>query len=124
MIKIMRNGALSSLVCGLILGLTLSSSSYAADAVTLDELLSRVKQGTAQDNKEQKTREATFAREKQEQANLLAKAKKTRAEEEARSARLEAEYSANEIKLENKKQQLTERLGVLKELFGTVQGVA
>ncbi|MCB1662423.1 MAG: MotA/TolQ/ExbB proton channel family protein [Pseudomonadales bacterium] len=124
MIKFMRKGTLLSLVCGLTFGLTLSSSSYANDAVTLDELLNRVKQGTAQDNKEQNAREAKFAREKQEQANLLAQAKKIRAQEEARSAKLEADYAANEIKLENKKQQLTERLGVLKELFGTVQGVA
>ncbi len=123
MISLKKSGTIVSLVLAATIGL-LSSNSFAADAVTLDELLNRVKQGTAQDNKEQKAREATFLREKNEQANLLAKAKKIRAQEEARSAKLEADYAANEIRIANKRQQLTERLGVLKELFGTVQGVA
>lgn len=123
MINLKKSGTIISLVLAAAIGL-LSSNSFAADAVTLDELLNRVKQGTAQDNKEQKAREARFLREKNEQANLLAQAKKIRAQEEARSAKLEADYAANEIRIANKRQQLTERLGVLKELFGTVQGVA
>lgn len=124
MIKFKKNSTLLGLVFGLTFGLTLSSGVSAADAASLDELLNRVKQGSAQDQKEQKARESAFAKDKQAQANLLAQAKKVRAQEEARSAKLEADYAANEIKLENKKNQLTERLGVLKELFGTVQGVA
>lgn len=124
MISLKNKGTLFGLVCGLVFGLTVAGKSVAADATSLDELLNRVKQGTAQENKEQRAREAEFKREKDKQASLLAQAKKTRAEEEARSARLEAEYAANEIKIENKRAQLTERLGVLKELFGTVQGVA
>lgn len=123
MISLKKSGTLVSLVLAATIGL-LSSNSFAADAVTLDELLERVKQGTAQDNKEQKEREARFLREKNDQAKLLAEAKKIRAQEEARSAKLEADYAANEIRIANKRQQLTERLGVLKELFGTVQGVA
>jgi len=118
--KKMILGVILTVVCGL-MG---AAGSYAGDAVSLDELLQRVKQGTAQDASEQKLREARFLREKQKQAELLAQAKKTRAQEEARSTKLEADYAANEIRLKNKKAQLTERLGVLKELFGTVQGVA
>jgi len=124
MISFYKKGTLFGLVFGLAFGLTVTGNSVAADAVTLDELLNRVKQGTAQENKEQRAREAEFRQAKEKQASLLAQAKKTRAEEEARSARLEAEYAENEIKIENKRAQLTERLGVLKELFGTVQGVA
>lgn len=124
MINRNRKSIVSGLVFGLTFGLAVAGNAVAADAVTLDELLNRVKQGSAQDNKEQKAREAQFTREKNEQANLLAKAKQVRAQEEARSAKLEADYAANEIKLDNKKAQLTERLGVLKELFGTVQGVS
>ena len=124
MIKLKKNGTLLSVVAATAIGLMASSTSFAADAVSLDELLSRVKQGSAQDNKEQRAREARFLKDKKAQEKLLADAKKIRVQEEARSAKLEADYAANEIKLENKKNQLTERLGVLKELFGTVQGVA
>lgn len=101
-----------------------SNASFAQDAVTLDDLLSRVKAGTVQDSKAQKSREASFAQDKANQAKLVADAKKERKRLEAESARLEGVYGSNEIRLANKKEQLNDALGILKELFGTVQGVA
>lgn len=124
MIKHTKNRAAWGVVMAIIMGLTGTAGSYAQEAVSLDELLQRVKQGSGQDSKEQKQRESRFVQEKQKQAELLAQAKKLRVQEETRSTMLEADYAANEIRLENKRAQLTERLGVLKELFGTVQAVA
>ena len=105
-------------------GILVSNASFAQDAVSLDDLLERVKAGSVQDSKAQKAREAAFAQDKANQAKLVADAKKERARLEAESARLEGVYANNEIRLANKKQQLNEALGILKELFGTVQGVA
>ncbi len=118
-----QNLTLAHAVCIIIIGFISISSCYAQQAVSLDELLLRVQHGAAQDTKDQQKREAYFLQQKLEQKELLLKAKKTRIHEEAFSVQLEAEYAALEIKLEAKKSQLTKRLGVLKELFGTVQGV-
>lgn len=119
-----KNRTVWGVAMAVIIGLTGTTGSYAQEAVSLDELLQRVKQGSGQDSKEQKQRESRFVQEKQKQAELLAQAKKIRVQEETRSTMLEADYAANEIRLENKRALLTERLGVLKELFGTVQAVA
>ena len=107
-----------------VFGMLVASTSMAQEATSLDELLGKVKAGYAADNKAQKAREAEFAQDKANQAKLLADAKKERSRLEAESARLEKVYANNEVRLANKKQQLNEALGILKELFGTVQGVA
>ncbi len=99
-------------------------ASFASDAVTLGELLDRVKQGSVLEKNEQAQREQRFLEESQQQAKLLEAAIKTRTEVEARSAELEKIYDANEKLITDKTRHLNERLGVLKELFGTVQAVA
>jgi len=122
--KLYKNRTVQSVVIMAALSFVVSTNTFAQDAASLDELLGKVKMGTLQDNTEQKAREARFVRDKQSQAKLLADAKKVRAGEEDRSSKLEATYETNDIKIDNKKQVLTDRLGILKELFGTVQGVA
>lgn len=91
---------------------------------SLEQLLTNVKQGSAQERKAQREREARFSAAKQQQAKLLAEAKGELAKLERRSSELEKLYDANAKRIDEKQQQLTERLGVLKELFGTVQAVA
>lgn len=108
----------------LLICMSIIPSVIASDAVTLDELLERVKQGTLSEQSEQNARELRFLLETRRQSDLLKEAIKIRAQVEARSAELEKIYDANEILLNTKTKHLTERLGVLKELFGTVQAVA
>ena len=104
----------------------LSAGSVVAQekATTLDQLLDMVKKSQINESAEHKQREAEFARDKANQANLLAQAKATRAAEEARSASLEKKYAEQQLLVTQKKAQLNERLGSMRELFGHLTSTA
>lgn len=108
--------------CIILVAAGLLSSSFALaqqdKAASLDQLLDMVKKSQVSETAEHRQREAEFARDKANQANLLAQAKSTRASEESRSAGLEKKYSEQEIDVNQKRAQLNERLGSMKELFG------
>ncbi len=93
-------------------------------AQSLDQLLQMVRQSKIAESKDHKKREAEFRRQKANQKNMLNQAKKTKADEEARSARLEKTYEKQELAVNAKRQQLQERLGSLKELFGHLTSTA
>ncbi len=106
-------------------GLLASSFAIAQEkAQTLDQLLDMVKKSQISESAEHKQREAEFARDKANQANLLAQAKATRQAEEARSVALEKKYQEQDILVAAKKVQLNERLGSMKELFGHLTSTA
>lgn len=104
----------------------LSAGSVVAQekATSLDQLLNMVKQSKIAESKEHKKREADFRRQKSNQQSLLNKAKQTKKDEEARSTRLEKKYEEQEVLVSAKRQQLQERLGSLKELFGHLTSTA
>ena len=87
----------------------------------LDQLLKLAREGRAKEAKENKAREAEFARNKSNQASLLSQAKEQRVAEEARSAVMEEEFDVNEQQIAILTETLTNRLGSLKELFGVLQ---
>jgi len=93
-------------------------------AANLDDLLKRVEQGRVSETKEHKEREARFLSDKAGQDRLLKEARDKRTAEERRSEQLEGNFEANEIKIADLKDQLTKRLGSLKELFGVLQQVS
>jgi biopolymer transport protein ExbB len=93
-------------------------------ATNLDDLLKRVEQGRVSETKEHKEREARFLSDKAGQDRLLREAKDKRTAEERRSERLEGNFEANETKIADLQDQLTKRLGSLKELFGVLQQVS
>ncbi|SEA10057.1 MotA/TolQ/ExbB proton channel family protein [Microbulbifer marinus] len=93
-------------------------------ATSLDQLLKMVQQSKIAESKEHKQREAEFRRQKANQQALLTQAQNTRASEEARSERLEQKYQEQEVLVQQKRQQLDERLGSLKELFGHLTSTA
>lgn len=93
-------------------------------AASLDQLLDMVKKSQISETAEHRQREAEFARDRANQSNLLAQAKATREAEEARSERLEATYAEQEILVNQKRAQLTERLGSMRELFGHLTSTA
>ncbi|WP_226642147.1 MotA/TolQ/ExbB proton channel family protein [Microbulbifer variabilis] len=93
-------------------------------AASLDDLLKMVQQSKVAESKEHKQREAEFRRQKANQQALLKKAKDTRTAEEKRSSELEKKYQEQEVAVDQKRQQLDERMGSLKELFGHMSSTA
>ena len=96
----------------------------ANEAVSLDELLARVKEGRVDDAKENKERIQRFESNKAQQTSLLNQARQEKAAEEERSKQLEATFDENETLLVDLRETLKLRLGDLKELFGVMQQVA
>lgn len=93
----------------------------AADSISLDELLSKVKSGRVQDSKANAARIAEFKADKATQQQKLASAIAQRTQEEERSQTLEAAFEENDLKIVDLENALKERLGSLKELFGVLQ---
>lgn len=114
--------------CVAVVAAGLLSSSFALaqqdKATSLDELLDMVKKSQIAETAEHRQREAEFARNKANQANLLAQANATRQAEEARSDRLEKTYADQEVLVNQRRAQLNERLGSMKELFGHLTSTA
>ncbi|WKD50136.1 MotA/TolQ/ExbB proton channel family protein [Microbulbifer spongiae] len=93
-------------------------------ATSLDDLLKMVRQSKIAESQEHKQREAEFRRQKANQQALLNRAKNIRTAEENRSAELEKRYQEQEAAVDQKRQQLDERLGSLRELFGHMSSTA
>ncbi|MGI9229315.1 MAG: energy transducer TonB, partial [Gammaproteobacteria bacterium] len=121
----MRNLIHWTLVALLAATVSLSAGAQAQDSgrqvAGLDELLKLVRQGALTENKQNKAREAEFARNKARQGELMQQAKRERAAQEALSAKLEAKFDENEIQIAELTDLLGKRLGSLKELFGVLQ---
>ncbi len=102
----------------------LAAPASAQQAMSMDELLRAVERGRVQDNKENKAREARFKSERAQQDKMLSDARAEKKREESRSTRLEATAEKNKEALTDLEEELNERLGSLKELFGVMQQVA
>ena len=94
------------------------------DAIDIDELLERVRQGSARDNQAEAARLRAFEQNQGQQERLLQEARNERAAEERRSDRLETTFESNELLIADVTAQLDARLGSLRELFGVLQQVA
>lgn len=94
------------------------------EANSLDELLENVQERRVVESRLHAEREARFRREKDQQQQLLQEARAERTREEQRSERLETAFEENEIRIGNLQEQLDNRLGSLRELFGVLQQVA
>jgi len=113
-VKYVKAAALA--LCG---ALTFSAtSSFAQEAQSLDQLLDFVKQGQVTESRENRDREARFARDKANQAKALKDAEAERERQERRSTQLENQFEENELLIAAKQKQLKEKLGTLTELFG------
>ncbi|WP_111642653.1 MotA/TolQ/ExbB proton channel family protein [Marinimicrobium alkaliphilum] len=115
-------GCLAVLAAGLLTsGAAVAQSERAA---TLDELLRMIEESRVQESQEHRDRERRFRQERENQDNLLSEARDTQASEEARSERLEETYSENETAIQNRRRQLQERMGGLREMFGHLTSTA
>jgi biopolymer transport protein ExbB len=95
-----------------------------ADAASMSDLLELIRQGQARDSQEARQRESRFAQERNQQQNLLNQARAERTRQENESSRLEQSFEENQQEIITARQQLDERLGALKELFGVLQTVS
>ena len=113
---------IACLTFGLALGF--GNSAFAAQAVSIDELLEQVKQGRVKDAAENKQRIADFQRDRARQQQLLVEIKAEQRRQEQRSKQLEDAFEANDVQIIDLERALLERLGDLKELFGVLQQAA
>jgi biopolymer transport protein ExbB len=112
----------TALIAGLVFGL--GNTAYAAQAVSLDELLQQVKTGRVKDAEENKKRIAEFQRARGQQQQLLRNMEAEQVRQEQLSVQLEDTFEANDAQIIDLERALQERLGELKELFGVLQQAA
>jgi len=103
----------------------LAGTAYGEDgAASLDELLKLIKDARVAESREQLAREAEFKQAKTERTKLLQQAQATRVAEEKRSEQLEKTFADNERSIVALQEQLQNRLGSLKEMFGHLTAAA
>jgi len=112
----------AAVIAGLAFGL--GNTAYAAQAVSLDELLAQVKTGRVKDAAENKKRIAEFQKDRSRQQQLLRNMDAERVRQEQLSEQLEVTFEANDAQIIDLERALQERLGELKELFGVLQQAA
>ena len=114
---------LRSLIVGGLMA-TMMPFTAVAETASMDQLLDLVAAGQARDDQQFRQRLAEFNSSRERQEEMLAEATAERTQLEQLSADKEAQFRANELAITDAQNQLTERLGSLKELFGVLQQVA
>jgi biopolymer transport protein ExbB len=94
------------------------------DALSVEELLERVRSGWRAEHAENEQREKEFRAARGRQKEMLEQALATQAAEEARSDALEKQFEDNELTIAEQEDLLVNRLGTLGELFGVVRQVS
>jgi biopolymer transport protein ExbB len=102
----------------------IGNTAFAAQAVSMEELLQQVKSGRVKDAAENEARIAEFQKDRARQQKMLADARAEQARQEQRSQQLEDTFEANDVQIIDLERALQDRLGDLKELFGVLQQAA
>ncbi len=93
----------------------------AAEPLTPEQLLQRIRSERAAEVDAMQVREQAFLQNRSEQAQLLARANATLEKEKAEAERLKAEFDRQEAELAEQEKLLAQRVGHLGELFGVVR---
>ncbi|WP_298184508.1 MotA/TolQ/ExbB proton channel family protein [uncultured Pseudomonas sp.] len=93
----------------------------AAEPLSPDQLLQRIRSERAAEVSAMHSREQAFIAERGERAQLLATARSALATQKAEAERLKAEFDRQESLLAEQEKLLTQRVGHLGELFGVVR---
>jgi biopolymer transport protein ExbB len=93
----------------------------AAEPLSPDQLLQRIRSERAAEVSAMQTREQAFIAERGERAQLLAAARNALAVQKAEAERLKAEFDRQETLLAEQEALLSQRAGHLGELFGVVR---
>ncbi len=96
----------------------------APKAMSLDELLAKVKKGWRKENEEMKQREREFMQAKEKREEMLQQSEARLMAEKNRSERLEIEFDLNKQRIAELEQTKKDRLGTMGELFGVIRQVA
>ncbi len=108
------------LITLLLIGL-LPTLVQAAEPLTPEQLLQRIRSERAAEVDAMQAREKAFLQNRSEQAQLLARANATLEKENAEAERLKAEFDRQEAELAEQEKLLAQRVGHLGELFGVVR---
>jgi len=108
----------------IIVSVFLFNQSALAKHLDLDQLLREVKQSQGVQGKINKTREARFLAEKNQQASRLAAARAELLKQQGLSDQLKSQMDSNEEQLGQLETELKNRSGVLGELFGVARQAA
>ncbi|MHB0850763.1 MotA/TolQ/ExbB proton channel family protein [Stutzerimonas nitrititolerans] len=111
---------MSRLLTLLFIGL-LPALAQAAEPLTPDQLLQRIRSDRAAEADAMQAREQAFLQDRSEQAQLLARANAALAQQKAEAERLKAEFDRQEAELVEQEKLLAQRVGHLGELFGVVR---
>ncbi|HBX55147.1 MAG TPA: flagellar motor protein MotA [Pseudomonas sp.] len=98
-----------------------SAAASAAEPLTPDQLLQRIRSDRAAEVTAMQAREQAFVAERSERAQLLAGAQAALATQKAEAERLKAEFDRQEAALAEQEKLLAQRVGHLGELFGVVR---
>ena len=93
----------------------------AAEPLSPDQLLQRIRSERAAEVSAMHSREQAFIAERSERAQLLASARRALATQKAEAEQLKAEFDRQESQLAEQEKLLTQRVGHLGELFGVVR---
>src|SRR5690606_11084776 len=99
----------------------LPALAQAAEPLTPDQLLQRIRSDRAAEAEAMQAREQAFLQNRSEQAQLLAQAKAALDQQKAEAERLKAEFDRQEAELIEQEQLLAQRVGHLGEIFGVVR---
>ena len=102
----------------------IGNTAFAAQAVSLDELLQQVKEGRVKDAAENQQRIKDFQAARGQQQQLLRNMQAEQTRQENLSQQLEDTFEVNDAAIIDLERALQERLGELKELFGVLQQAA
>ncbi len=112
------------LVAATLVAVLAAAQVQSQEATTPDQLLESTRQGMTGDNRAHQERLRQFEQQQAEQTRLLEEVRQRRAAEERRSDELEERFESNELLIREVQNQLDERLGALRELFGVLQQVS
>ncbi|WP_084407311.1 MotA/TolQ/ExbB proton channel family protein [Aestuariibacter salexigens] len=101
-----------------------ANSATSSKAISVDELLEKVRQGHRDDGVINQQRIDAFRNQQAQQQRLLNETVEQRRQAEALSLQRENQFEQNDQQITLLQERLSERLGSLKELFGVLQLVA
>lgn len=99
----------------------LPAFAQAAEPLTPEQLLQRIRSERTAEVDAMQTREKTFLQNRSEQAQLLARANASLEQQKAYAERLKAQFDQQEAELAEQEKLLAQRVGHLGELFGVVR---
>jgi biopolymer transport protein ExbB len=112
----------ATVIAAFVLGL--GQTAFAAQPVSMDELLEQVRQGRVKDAAENQKRIQEFQAARGRQQELLRQMQAEQTRQERLSEQLESTFEVNDAAIMDLERALQDRLGELKELFGVLQQAA